>query len=112
LEIWSKKVQSDNYFRNLLDEIFFYESCLRMLKAKFGIEKIDYRHYLNVAELESNYLSDHEFPSIFNEFQRTKYSNKLGVSLIVNNIYNAQKNIIAILTQLIDPKDLFIYYEL
>lgn len=112
MEIWSRKDQSDNYFRYLLDEIFFYESCLRMLKAKFGTEKIDYRHYLNVAELESNYLSNNEFPSNFNEFQSTKIFNTLGVNLIVNNIYNAQKNIKAIITQLADPKDLFIYYEL
>lgn len=112
LEIWSEKDQSDNYLKYLCNEIFFYESCLRMLKAKFGTEKIDYRHYLNVGELESIYFSDNEYRSNFNEFQSSEIFNDLGVNLIVNNLYNAQENIKVLINHLEDHKNLFIYYEL
>lgn len=114
MEIWSKKDQSNYYSKYLCYEIFFYESCLRMVKAKFGTEKVDYRHYLNVAYLESIYFSDNNYPPNFNEFQSSKTFDDLGVNLIVNNIYNAQKNIEVIIThqKKVDHKDLFIYYEL
>ena len=114
LEIWSKKDQSDNYLKYLCYEIFFYESCLKMLKAKFGTESIDYRHYLNVAYLESIYFFDNEYPPNFNEFQSSNIFNDIRVNKIVNNIHNAQKNIGVIIEQYKngDHKELFIYYEL
>ncbi len=114
LEIWSKKDQSDNYFNYFCNEIFFYESCLKMLKAKFGTEKIDYRHYLNVAYLESIYLFDNEYPPNFSEFQSSKIFNDISVNMIVNNIHNARKNIEVIIEHHKngDHKDLFVYYEL
>ncbi len=114
LEIWSEKDQSDNYFKYLCNEIFFYESCLKMRKAKFGTEKIDYRHYLNVAYLENIYFLDNEYPKNFNEFQDSRIFTDIGVNMIVNNIHNALKNIEVIIehNKNGDHKDLFIYYEL
>lgn len=115
LEVWSKESQTKNYYKCLLNEIFYYESCLKMLKSKYGKRKIDYRHYLIVAQLESVYLLKCPFPKKFNEFKGSGIFKHEGIDMIISNIQNAQVNInlfIEHCKKKEDHKSLFIYYEL
>jgi len=115
LGIWTKKTQNENYYKCLCKEISYYESCLKMLKNKHGEEKIDYRHYLIVAYLESIYFKDYEFPQNFDEFQGSGIFNDNRIDLIVNNIQKAQKNLKFLIEhhkKNEDHKSLFVYYEL
>ncbi len=115
LEVWSKEPQTKNYYKYLFNEIFYYESCLKMLKNKYGKMKIDYRHYLIVAQLECVYLLKCPFPKKFNEFRGSGIFKDEGIDMIINNIQNAQANInlfIEDCKKKVDHKSLFIYYEL
>ena len=85
------------------------------VKEADGKMKIDYRHYLIVAQLESVYLLECPFPKKFNEFRGSGIFKDEGIDMIINNIQNAQANInlfIELCKKKEDHKSLFVYYEL
>ncbi len=119
LEIWSDEDQSDKYHYYSQQEIYYFETCLKMLKDKHGASKIDLRHFLNVANLEYLYfiIKDKSLPDDFinSSFELEGFFADRRINLIVNNIFNAQKNLRILLEYYNNErkhKELFIYYEL
>lgn len=119
LEIWSDETQTKKFDNNLIQEIYYFELCLSMLKKKHGTQKIDMRHFLNIAELEYHYFNIREnpLPSYFLNlgFQLEGPFSDLRINLIFNNLLNAKENLellIEYYNREESHKDLFIYYEL
>jgi len=92
LDNWSKEEQSDKIDHYHFFEIFYYECCLEMLKNKFSPPKIDYRHYLIVAELEYSYFIEKgkEFNKIFEKFQKWNELKFIHVIIIEISFFNTR----------------------
>jgi len=118
LQTWSRtdfSIEIDNF---LCREIYFFEKCFSMLKAKHGAAKVDLRHFLSAVQLEYEYFIEKQkdLPLEFLKagFELEGYTEDPKLNLINNNIINAQKNLKNILKykeREKNHKELFLYYE-
>jgi len=119
LENWSKKDYSKQKNKAFFEELYYYEYCLMMLKAEYGILNVRFDFYLEVATLEYEFfiINKENLPTNYESdvFNTVGYCSSPKFNLIVNNLIYAQNNVEKLIEKNKinwDEKDLFIYYEI